>query len=140
MNRAKSILLGTKKFAVEYTKIFTMIIIGIILVALSGVLVLHALWQIDLFALPFIWKPAHDNLTFYQDLIANGIPAYHVVPAQDFLLKCSVGELMDTMLTFAAIGWCMGMIGVGIICLSIIMLLTQYNARLKAKLNLKSNK
>ncbi len=126
MGKLRKMLPKIKKtFAVEYPKIFTLLITGIILIALSGVLVLHGLWQIDLFAMPFIWRPATDGLRFYQDLIGNGISSYSQVPATDFFLHTSVGGMMDTMLALITVGWVMGMVGVGLIGLSLTMFISQ---------------
>ncbi len=123
-----------REIATEYPKIFALILVGIILIGLSGILVTHAEWQIDLFAMPFIWRPAADGRQFYSDLIANGISAYSAVPATDFLLKTTVGSMMDTMLAFIAIGWVMGMVGVGMIGMGIIMLLNQRVNALKLQM------
>jgi hypothetical protein len=123
-----------KTVAVEYPKIFSLILVGIILCALSGIMVIHGMWQIDLFAGPLIWQPSTHGLQFYQDLVGNGIFSYASVPATDFFLHTTVGGIMDTMMALITIGWVMGMVGVGLIGMGFWMFLSQQVQSMKTKL------
>jgi hypothetical protein len=132
-----------KEIAVEYPKIFSLIIIGFFLVGLSGILIFHPMSQYEVFTLPSVWRPCTDRVQFYNDLIGNNFTSFASVPATDFFYHGTVGQLMDLMLTLTAIGWIMGMMGVAFIGLGFIMLMSQrlkiLNKELEGNKSLLSN-
>jgi len=124
-----------KEVAVNYPKIFSLIIIGIMLIGLSGVLIFHPLSQFEVFMLPSVWNSCDNRIQFYTDLKGNGFNSFAQVPATDFFYHGTVGQLTDMMEAFLAIGWVMGMVGVGLVGCAFIMLINENRKTLRKQLN-----